>query len=71
MVTLNGEMTYVNPAISRLLADGRSEDVIGKHVSTYYSEEYMHQREQEMLPSLLREGHWEGEVAIPLLVDQS
>jgi PAS domain S-box-containing protein len=64
MARLNGEITYVNPAISRLLTEGRSEEIIGKHVSTVYSEEYMHKREKEVLPSILREGHWEGEVAI-------
>jgi two-component system, sensor histidine kinase and response regulator len=64
MAKLNGEITYVNPTIGRLLADGRSEDIIGKHVSTIYSEDYMQKREKEILPALLREGHWEGEVAI-------
>jgi PAS domain S-box-containing protein len=64
MAKLNGEITYVNPAISRLLAGGRSEEVIGKHVSTIYSEDYMREREQEILPRILRDGHWQGEVVI-------
>jgi PAS domain S-box-containing protein len=64
MARLSGEIIYVNPAISRLIAEGKSDDVIGKHVSTIYSEDYMHKREKEILPGILREGHWEGEVVI-------
>jgi PAS domain S-box-containing protein len=64
MSRLNGEVTYVNPAISRVIADGRPEDVIGKHISAFHSKEYMHRREVEILPSVVREGHWQGEVAI-------
>jgi PAS domain S-box-containing protein len=64
MARPNGQITYVNPAISRLLAEGRPEDVIGNHVSKYYPKEFMEKREEEILPSLLREGHWEGEVVI-------
>lgn len=64
MATLDGKITYVNPAISRLLADGRSEKIIGQHASTVYPPEYMQRREKEIIPSLLRDGHWQGEVAI-------
>jgi PAS domain S-box-containing protein len=62
MARLSGEITYVNPAIARVIADGAPEDMIGKHVSAFYSEEYLHRREMEVLPSVLREGHWQGEV---------
>jgi PAS domain S-box-containing protein len=66
MARLNGEVTYVNRSISRLLADGRSEDVIGNHVSTYYPKEYIDKREKEILPSILRDGHWQGEVVFSI-----
>ena len=64
MAKLNGEIIYVNPAIIRLFPDRRPEDIVGNDVSTIYSEEYMHKREKDILPSVLREGHWQGEVAI-------
>jgi PAS domain S-box-containing protein len=64
MARLDGEITYVNPAISRLLTEGRSEDIIGKNVSAFYSKEYIRRREEEIVPTVLREGHWQGEVTI-------
>ena len=64
MVTLNGEITYVNPTISRLLVAGGPEEIIGNHVSKYYPNDYMERREKEILPRILREGHWEGEIVI-------
>ena len=65
MATLNGEIMYVNPAIGRLFAEGRSEDMIGQPVGRYCPEEYMTLREHEIITSVLREGHWEGEITIP------
>ena len=64
MASLDGKITYVNPFISHLLADGRSEDIIGNHILKYYPKDYMERREKEIIPQLLRDGHWEGEVVI-------
>jgi PAS domain S-box-containing protein len=38
------------------------EDVMGKHLTACYPEGYMFRRETEILPALLQEGHWEGEL---------
>lgn len=64
MATLNGEITYVNPALSHLLAGGKPEDVIGRHVSCYYPPEHVRKREKEIIPSILQKGHWEGEITV-------
>ena len=66
MAGLDGHITYVNPAISRVFAAGRSVAIIGSHVSRFYPKEYMERREKEVLPQIVREGHWQGEVAFSL-----
>ena len=62
MADMDGFITYLNPALCRFVGVARPEDTIGKHLSTYYPEGYMLRREAEILPALLREGHWEGEL---------
>jgi PAS domain S-box-containing protein len=64
MADLDGYLTYLNPALCRLFGEDKPEDALGKHVSTYYSEKYIHRREQEILPTLSREGRWHGEEMI-------
>jgi PAS domain S-box-containing protein len=61
MADLDGHITYVNPALCRLFGEEKPEDALGKHVGTYYREEYLQRRNNELLPALSREGHWQGE----------
>lgn len=61
MADLTGNITYVNATLCRLFGEVQPEDVIGKHVCTYYPEEYRQRRENEIIPALLREGSWQGE----------
>ena len=64
MADLEGHFVYANPTLCRLLGEERPEDVIGKHISTYYPEEHRQKPENEIIPAALREGHWEGERVI-------
>lgn len=64
MTDLNGHITYVNPTLCRLFGEGKPEDVVGKHVSTYYPKEYVQRRAEEILPALLQSGSWQGEQAV-------
>ena len=64
MSTLDGNTVYINPALCRMLGEERPEDVIGKHVSAYYPADYMKRRKEELLPTLLREGHWHIEQTV-------
>ena len=61
MADLDGRITYVNPCLARLLGASRPEDMLGKHVSTYYPAEYQVRRQTEILPALCRRGYWQGE----------
>jgi len=39
MADLDGHITYLNPALCRILGEENAEDVIGKHLSIHFSEE--------------------------------
>ncbi len=60
----DGCIVYVNPTLCRLFGEEKPEDVIGQNVSRYYPEEYVERRKNEMIPALLREGHWQSEPSI-------
>ncbi len=62
---LDGEITYVNPPMSRLLSVGKPEDMIGRHISHYGPKGYPKTRETEIVPKVLQEGHWQGEMLVP------
>jgi PAS domain S-box-containing protein len=61
MADVDGQITYVNPFLARLFGAQQSEDVIGKHVATYYPSDYLLRREREIMPALRRGEHWQGE----------
>jgi PAS domain S-box-containing protein len=65
MAAPDGHITYVNPALSRMLGEERPEEVIGRHLSTFFSEESNRRGEQEIQPALNQRGYWEGE--LPML----
>ena len=64
MADLEGNITYVNSTLCRMFGEEKPEGVIGKHVSTYYPEEYKQRREKEILPALFRDGSWQGEQVV-------
>ena len=57
MSDFDGRILYANPMLCRLFGEEKPEDVIGKNVSTYYSQEYLQRRRAELIPALLRDGH--------------
>ena len=65
MADLDGRLIYLNPALCRMLDEQRPEDCIGQQLSIYYSVESNRRGKQEIVPVLMREGHWEGE--LPML----
>ncbi len=64
MSGFDGRIVYANPSLCRLLGERSPEDVIGKSVYTYYPAEYVDRRENELVPILLREGHWHIEQTV-------
>ncbi|NLY02593.1 MAG: PAS domain S-box protein [Rhodopirellula sp.] len=64
MADMEGRITYVNPALCRLFGEEKPEDVIGKHVSTYYPEDYKEKREHDIIFAVLRDGSWQGDQVV-------
>jgi PAS domain S-box-containing protein len=60
----DGRIVYVNPTLCRLFGENRPEDAIGKYFHTYHSDEWKEKLDNEVIPTLEREGHWEGEMPI-------
>jgi PAS domain S-box-containing protein len=61
MADLDGRISYVNPTLCRLFGEEKPEDVIGKDVSTYYTQEDKQKMADEIIPAVLRDGSWQGE----------
>ena len=64
MTDLDGRIAYANSAVARLFGEERPENMVGKNIAAYYSEEYLRRRKGEMIPCLLRVGHWHVETTI-------
>jgi PAS domain S-box-containing protein len=64
MGTLEGIITYVNPTICRLIEEDRPEDTYGKSIAAYYPEEMQQRLQNEVLPAVMQEGQWVGELAL-------
>jgi two-component system, NarL family, sensor histidine kinase UhpB len=60
----DGQIVYVNPTLSRLFGEDKPEDVVGKYFQAYYTDELNEKIENQVLPTLQREGHWEGEMPL-------
>jgi PAS domain S-box-containing protein len=76
MSSLEGDAQFVNPAGRALVGLDRDESVGGTKVLDYIFEEDRERFRQQVLPVVLKRGHWEGEVrfrhfqsgaAIPML----
>ena len=66
MSGFDGRIAYVNPTLCRLFGEDKPEDIIGRKTTSYYPEEYAEQRKLEMIPALLQDGYWHGELtALP------
>jgi PAS domain S-box-containing protein len=64
MADLDGRITYANPALVALVGESDLDDVVGKHVSTYYGPDYIRRREAEIFPVTSRDGFWVGELTM-------
>ena len=64
MADFDGRIAYVNPAMCRLFAEEKPEDVIGKSVFMYYPNEYVQRRKNELIPALLQKGGWHVEQTV-------
>lgn len=64
IATLDGDVTYVNPTLARIMGESHPENVYGKKFYAYYLPEVQRRFEREILPTVFEEGQWVGELAI-------
>ena len=63
MNDLNRRITYVNPALCRMLGVERPEEILGKTFDPFYPEEERRRVSEEIIPTVRKEGQWQGELA--------
>jgi two-component system cell cycle sensor histidine kinase/response regulator CckA len=61
---LNGRVRYINSSLARMFGEKKPEDSYGRSVLEYYSEETQRRLQEEIFPTVLREGSWMGELVI-------
>ncbi len=64
MASLEGEITFVNRALSSMLGEPTPEEAIGKRFDSYYHGEVGEKLREQVLPTLMSEGVWSGELAL-------
>ena len=64
MATLDGEITYVNPRLCQLIGESCPDDVRGKTLSRYYPPTLQERLRSEVLPGVMKDGQWTGEMAL-------
>lgn len=58
---LNGYLTYVNPAMCRMMGGVQLQDIIGQHLAAFVGDEADPPVMEEYLATLFREGRWARE----------
>lgn len=64
MATMEGKITYLSPAVCVIFDEAGQEDAIGKRIFDYYPPERREYIKNEILPIVIRDGHWVGESEI-------
>jgi PAS domain S-box-containing protein len=65
MADLDGRIVYVNNTLARMLGEPSADDCLGKHFPTaYYGEPITRKLQEEVMPTLMRDGHWHGELEL-------
>ncbi len=64
MATLDGTLTYANPALCGLLRTDESHRPEGRPFLPYYPEPVQEQMTGEVLPAVRNEGKWAGELVV-------
>ncbi len=64
MADLEGNITYANEALCRLLGEDTREDAIGHNVREYYPEAALDFLNGTVLPAVMSDGQWSGELPL-------
>jgi PAS domain S-box-containing protein len=59
---LKGVITYANQAFSRITEETEHQSVVGKQMLTYYPKETAKKIETEIIPAVMKDGQWTGEL---------
>ena len=58
----NGDYIYVNDSMVRIYGYDSAQEIIGNPWHLFYGEPEISKFEQDIMPTLLREGKWRGEL---------
>jgi len=61
---LDGTIRYANPALCRIMEEQSTDTVIGQPVLRYYDNGTRRRVQEEILPTVLADGCWSGEVEL-------
>ena len=61
---LDSNVRYANPALCRMFGEKRPEDLYGRSVLEFYHKETQEEINTEVIPIVLKEGEWSGELTI-------
>ncbi|UYP44645.1 hypothetical protein NEF87_000930 [Candidatus Lokiarchaeum ossiferum] len=64
MYDLQGNIKYLNPAILKICEIHTPRDLFKGNIHEYYSEEYKRLVTKEIIPLVMQEGQWMGEITI-------
>ena len=64
MADLNHRITYANPAILAIMGVQSPDEFLGRNLLPFHSERQAKRLQEEVLPTVLREGQWRGEVVM-------
>ena len=62
LTDLSGAITYSNNSFVKLLEEKSADEIVGKNVMEYFPEDLQIQLKESILPTVIREGHWVGEL---------
>ncbi len=64
ILNLNGKHSYVNSAGRELLGLESDEQVLRTHIKALYTPEDYQMMKREVMPAVIRDGHWSGKMSI-------
>ncbi|MBN2376223.1 MAG: PAS domain S-box protein [Sedimentisphaerales bacterium] len=64
MADLSGYLTYANPALCRLHQESDPGNSIGQHVSKFYDDQDREWLRNEVLPQVIKQGHFTAEISL-------
>ena len=64
MTTLDGGIIYANPTLGRLIGEKNPDRLCSETIFQHYPGKYRNKLHDEIIPTVLREGQWIGELAL-------